>query len=190
MNVLAHYRATNTENGPAVICEDDEPGTVMAMVGRQQDAEEIADALNHHRGAVEGAERWRNVVVAAYSLVAHDEGRSPDEIVQELREDLHDALGGSSTVTITEHCPCRECVHHGKTWEQIAAEQKAVTLPERRKMKERALTAENQLRGAVSVDTARHALEAMPFTRDRSTGVKLVPLGDVLAVLEHLRGGQ
>lgn len=39
----ARYRALN---GPVVVCEDDEPGTVMAMTGRQEDAEEIAAALN------------------------------------------------------------------------------------------------------------------------------------------------
>lgn len=49
---MSTYRALNGENGPVVVCDDDEPGTVMAMTGRQQDAEEIAAALNN-RDALE-----------------------------------------------------------------------------------------------------------------------------------------
>jgi hypothetical protein len=88
--------------------EDDVPDDWRpADTGRWSRVELLAeiDALNEcvakwvgiakeRKGAVEAAERWRRVVVAAYSLVAHDEGRNPDEIVQELLEDLHDALGG------------------------------------------------------------------------------------------------
>jgi hypothetical protein len=55
--------------------------------------EETARLRGINQEAMEAAERWRAVVVAAYSLVAHDAGRNPDEMVQELREDLHDALG-------------------------------------------------------------------------------------------------
>lgn len=47
--MTARYRALNSEGVPVVVCENDEPGTVMAMTGRQQDAEEIAAALNSYQ---------------------------------------------------------------------------------------------------------------------------------------------
>jgi hypothetical protein len=47
--MTARYRALNSEGVPVVVCENDEPGTVMAMTGRPQDAEEIAAALNSYR---------------------------------------------------------------------------------------------------------------------------------------------
>jgi hypothetical protein len=68
-------------------------------------SEQIARDLARHGSTVvevvpaerlRGAERWRKAVVAAYDLVAHDEGRSDHEILQQLREDLHDALGSES----------------------------------------------------------------------------------------------
>lgn len=50
---IEQWRAENGENGACVVSDQDEPGTVMALCGRQQDAEEIAAALNNHRGAVD-----------------------------------------------------------------------------------------------------------------------------------------
>lgn len=43
---MSRYRPMNGEDSPVVICEDDVPGTVFAMAGRQQDVELIAAALN------------------------------------------------------------------------------------------------------------------------------------------------
>jgi len=79
-----------------------------------------------------------------------------------------------------ERCPCRQCAHHGKTWEQIAAEQKAATLPERRKMKERALTAENQLQGAID------ALRALLVAQDDAYAASLSGSGRAPEAIERL----
>jgi hypothetical protein len=53
------YRAQNGPDGPQVICDSDEPGIVMAMTGRQQDAEEIATALNENARLRAEVERLR-----------------------------------------------------------------------------------------------------------------------------------
>lgn len=41
----------------------------------------------------ERARRYREAICGAYDLVTVDEGLSAEEIVQRIREDLHDALG-------------------------------------------------------------------------------------------------
>jgi hypothetical protein len=52
MAVIERWRVENTPDGACVVSDQDEPGTVMALCGRRQDAEEIAAALNNSRGAV------------------------------------------------------------------------------------------------------------------------------------------
>lgn len=60
MTLIEHFRAVDGLEGPCVVSDADEPGTEMALCGRQQDAEEIASALNHWRGAVEALESIRD----------------------------------------------------------------------------------------------------------------------------------
>lgn len=44
--MFSRYRAMNGEDSPVVICEDDVPGVIFAMAGREQDVKLIVAALN------------------------------------------------------------------------------------------------------------------------------------------------
>jgi hypothetical protein len=87
---VTRYRAEVASGGTGADVVDTEAKPmreVIARCGTLGHAKKIAAALNQ-------TERWRSVVVAAYDRVAFDEGRAPEQIMQDLREDLHDALGG------------------------------------------------------------------------------------------------
>lgn len=89
---MNRYRAEKASGGVGADVIDMEAKPfreVIARCGAFGHATLIAVALNE-------TERWRGVVVAAYDLVAFDEGRAAEAIMQDLREDLHDALGERS----------------------------------------------------------------------------------------------
>jgi hypothetical protein len=91
MSVIEHWFAENRPEGACVVSDQDEPGTVMALCGRQQDAREIALALNNHRGAVE---TLRDISKVDHIDAVLDPAR-PLRIARAwLRE--HDAAGGQS----------------------------------------------------------------------------------------------
>lgn len=87
---MSTYRAVSGEDSPVVVCDDDEPGTVMAMVGRQQDAEEIAAALNSREPA--RCQHCPNLADER-SFMCEDCAYEADTEVQELRDQVEGTLG-------------------------------------------------------------------------------------------------